>query len=233
MDDHLNFETFLSLSPKKFVISSHSILNKNLYEKELNFENKSKKLDLKTLDHFLNENVFKIEKDLNNFIKNIFLIIDCYEFFTLNLSIKKNNYGDFITNDNLSYILNEARDQCSDTLNDKRIIHILIDSYLVDDIKYSNLPQNLKCKYFSLDIRFLCLPENYLKDLEKIVNKYQISIKKLISMKYLKGLFPNEDIKLPDMVRKVNEGYNLNEVVLTPKKTKNMSFFERFFHFFS
>ena len=61
MNDHLNFETFLSLSPKKFVISSYSILNKNLYEKELNFENKSKKLDLKTLDHFLNENVFKIE----------------------------------------------------------------------------------------------------------------------------------------------------------------------------
>ena len=71
------------------------------------------------------------------------------------------------------------------------------------------------------------------KDLEKIVNKYQISINKLISMSYLKALFPNENIKLPDMVRKVNEGYNLNEVVLSSKKSENISFFEKFFHFFT
>ena len=233
MDDNQNFETFLSLSPNKFVISTNSEIDKNLYEKQLIFENDSKKLDLKILDNFLNENIFKIEKDLNNFVKNIFLIIDCDEFFTVNLSIKKNNYGDLITDDNLSYILNEARDQCSDTLKGKRIVHILIDNYSVDDKKYSNLPQNLKCKYFSLDIRFLCLPENYVKDLENVINKYQIAINKLISMRYLKSLFPDESMKLTNMVRKVNEGYNLNEVVLTSKKRKNMSFFERFFHFFT
>ncbi len=233
MSDHLNFETFLSLSSKKFVILTNSETNENLYEKEFVFENDSKKLDLKTLDSFLNENIFKIEKKLNDFVKNIFLIIDCDEFFTVNLSIKKNNYGGLITNDNLSYILNEARDQCLDTLKDKRIIHVLIDNYLVDDKKYSNLPQDLRCKYFSLDIRFLCLPENYLKNLEKIIFKYQIVINKLISMRYLKAIFPDENMKLTEMVSKVNEGYNLNEVVLTSKKVKNMSFFERFFHFFT
>ena len=123
MDDHLNFETFLSLSPSRFKISANLEADKNLYEKELIFESESNEFDLRTLDHFLNENVFKIEKSLNNFIKNIFLIIDCNKFFTVNLSIKKNNNGDLITNDNLSYVLNEARDQCSVTLQDKRIIN--------------------------------------------------------------------------------------------------------------
>ena len=77
------------------------------------------------------------------------------------------------------------------------------------------------------------MPENYLKDLENIIYKYQISINKLISMKYLKTLFPEENIELPEMVKKVDEGYNLNEAVITSKKSKKMSFFERFFHFFS
>ena len=52
MDDNQNFETFLSLSPNKFVISTNSEIDKNLYEKQLIFENDSKKLDLKILDNF-------------------------------------------------------------------------------------------------------------------------------------------------------------------------------------
>ena len=52
-------------------------------------------------------------------------------------------------------------------------------------------------------------------------------------MKYLKSLFLNEDIDLNEMTKKVIDGYNLNEVVLTAKKSENKTFFEKFFHFFS
>ncbi len=233
MDDYFNFETYLFLSPKKYLISVNSESQKKIYEKELVFESKEKYLDLSRLDYFLNENIFQIEKILNNFVKNIFIIIDCEEFFLTNISLKKNNYGEPITIKNLSYVLNEAKDQCSNTLSNKKIVHILIDSYVIDDKRFIDLPQNLNCNSFSLDISFICLPLNYIKKLENIVNKYQISINRIISMKYLETLFLNQNIDLNEMAKRVIDGYNLNEVVLMAKKSEKMTFFEKFFHFFS
>ena len=233
MDDYLNFETYLSLSSKKFTISVSTEVKKKIYEKQLTFKTAIDHIDFDKLDHFLNENIFKIEKLLKNFVKNIYIIIDCEEFFPIDISLKKKNYGEFITIKNLNYILNEAKDQCSNTLVDKKIIHILIDKYLIDDKKFSNLPQNLKCNHFSLDINFICLPKNYIKKIENILSKYQISINRLISMKYLESLFLDQNVDFSEMAGKVIDGHNLNEVVLSSKKSENMSFFEKFFHFFT
>ena len=81
MDNDQNFETYLFISPKKFLISVKKKSNfKEVYTNEKNFENNSN-LNLLSLDNFLNENIFKIEKLLSSFIKNIFIIIDCEEFF--------------------------------------------------------------------------------------------------------------------------------------------------------
>ncbi len=233
MDNYINFETYLFLGPKKFIISVNTELNREIYKKELIFDQEKKDLDLKILSDFLNENIFKIEKLLNNFVKNIYLIIDIKNFFSFQMSIKKNNYGELLTTKNLNYVLNEAKDLCSDTLKNKKIIHILIDNYLIDEKKYTNLPQNMNCNHFSLDINFICLSLNYLKNLEKIINKYQISINKIISMQYLDTFFSDESISLTEKARKIIDGQNPNEVILTNKKLKNKTFFEKFFHFFS
>ena len=163
MNDYLNFDTYLYVSSNKFTISVNTETKKKIYEKELTLKTDIEYIDFDILDQFLNENIFKIEKLLKNFVKNIYVIIDCEEFFSIDISLKKKNYGEFITTQNLNYILNEARDQCSSTLVDKKIIHILIDKYLIDDKQFSNLPQNLKCNHFSLDINFICLPINYIK----------------------------------------------------------------------
>ena len=233
MDNYINFETYLFLGPKKFIISVNTELNREIYKKELIFDQEKKDLDLKILSDFLNENIFKIEKLLNSFVKSIYLIIDIKIFFSFQMSIKKNNYGELLTTKNLNYVLNEAKDLCSDTLKNKKIIHILIDNYLIDEKKYTNLPQNMDCNHFSLDINFICLSLNYLKNLEKIINKYQISINKIISMQYLDTFFSDESISLTEKARKIIDGQNPNEVILTNKKLKNKTFFEKFFHFFS
>ncbi len=233
MVDYSNFETYLFLSPKKFIILVVKGDNEKIYENKLSLESKKEDLDLDKLDKFLNDNVFKIEKILNNFVKNIHMIIDCENFFSVNMSIKKNNYGELLTTKNINYVLNEARHYCSATLSNKKLIHLLIDNYLIDEKKYSTLPQNLKCNYFSLDINFICLPLNYVGKLEYIINKYQISLNRLISMKYIQNFFSNDKLSLNEMAQKIINGQNLNEVVLTSKKVKNKSFFEKFFHFFS
>ena len=48
-----------------------------------------------------------------------------------------------------------------------RIIHILIDNYLIDNVNFTELPINQKCKNFSLDVSFICLPDELIKHIEK------------------------------------------------------------------
>jgi len=233
MVESSNFETYLFLSPNKFAISVIKNNNEKIYEKEFLLDTKKQDFDFDKLDQFLNDNIFKIEKILNSFIKNVHLIIDSNKFFSVKISIKKNNYGEFITSKSLNYILNEARDYCSNTLENKKIIHVLIDDYFIDDKKYLDLPVDLRCNHYSLNINFICLPLDYLKNLEDSIKKYQISVNRLISMKYIKSYFSDEKINLDEMAKKIINGHNPNEVVLTTKKTENKTFFEKFFHFFS
>ena len=233
MNNFQNFKTYLFLSAKKFNISVISKNGSKIYEKDLIHNSNNNEIDLSKLDYFLNENVFKIEKILKEFIEDICIILDCNNFFSVNISIKKNNYGEKMTQENLIYIINEARDQCFETLAGKKLIHTLIDSYLVDNQKFQNLPKDIKCNFFSVDVRFMCLPQEYFKKFEDLLSKYHISIERLISVNYLDNLFSGNDINHLEMARKVIQGYNLNEVVFTKKKLEKKTFFDRFFHFFS
>ena len=45
MDENLNFETYLFLSSKKFIISVNNDINEKIYEKELILDKKTEDLD--------------------------------------------------------------------------------------------------------------------------------------------------------------------------------------------
>ena len=96
MDNNLNFETFLFVSKKKFIISVDSETNEKIYIKELILEQNSEENILNKLDLFLNENILKIEKELKNFIKKIILIFDSEKFYSFDTSIKKDNYENIL-----------------------------------------------------------------------------------------------------------------------------------------
>ncbi len=234
MDNHSNFKTFLFISSKNFIISVNETTNfKSLYEKKMNYQNNFEELDIIQLDVFLKENIFEIEKNLNSFVKNITLIIDINLFQNLSISMKKNNNNKVIKFNEVNYLLNDAKEQCKISFKEKRIIHMIIDNYKLNNKDFPYLPEDISCDFFSLDITFMCLPNKIIKDLEKVFEKYHISISKIINAKYMKSLFKDEKQDLFLMARDISEGFNKNEVVFTPKTKKNSGFFEKFFHFFS
>ena len=233
MSKNLNFETYLLVSPKKFLVSVKKNNFENIYQKEKNFENDLEIIKLNELNDFLNENIYKAEKYLDNFIKDINLVLDCNQFFRVQLSLKMNNHGDLLKKKNLDYLLNEAKNQCRNTLRNKKIIHVIIDNYFVDNKIHKSMPQNLNCNFFSIDVSFICLPIDFLKNFEVVINKYQISINRIISYKYVRELFLNKNLDIIKMTKDTIDGYNENEVVLVAKKLKKEGFFEKFFHFFN
>ena len=234
MRNDLNFETFLFFSPKKIILSVNQKGNlKQIYKNEILIDNYLDELNFEKLDNFLNENIFKVEKILDNFIQNINIAIFSEDLFTLKLSVKKNNYNEIIDSSKLTYLLNDAKDDCKETIKDKKIIHILIDNYLVDNNPYKELPVNLKCENFSLDLSFICLPENLTRTIEKILENYQISVNQYMSGNYVEEYSTKRNFNFFLGMRKIIDGTNVNEVKIVQKKSKNKGFFERFFDFFS
>mgnify|MGYP001185406959 CR=1 FL=1 len=227
-------ETYLNINPYKFEIYLFDKKkNINLYKKEKNIDDKFSSINFNSLNNFLNENIFKIEKLLSTFIKDIIFVVNHKDLLSVDMSIKKNNNGNEITLENIKHSLNEIKSQFEDSFRDKTLIHMIINKYLIDGKEFFTFPQNLNCQIFSLDVTFISLSNNLIKELEIICKKYHISISKFVSAEYVKKISQlNNDEDIFSMTKKIINGFNDNEVVISSKISRKKGFFERFFQLF-
>ena len=233
MKNKLENKIFLFLGTDKFTIVALNSTDEIVYKEEILTNNKSNQIDLIFLDNFLNENIFKIEKRLNEFIKSIFLIIDHQNIFSIYLSIKNKFDNIKINSDSMHKLLLEAKNCCKKTLEDSDILHMKIDQFYVDGTFFEILPEKENCKNFSIEISYICLPKNISKTIEDVLVKYQISIDQILSFNYLKSFLDNKNDNLFTIAQKILDGLNENEVFIIDKNSKKMGFFERFFNFFN
>jgi len=234
MSNEHSFETYLFISQKKFIICViNNISLEKIYLEQILLEDNYNDLTFKRLNEFIENNIFKIEKILNNFVKNVYIILDSEEFFSVKLSIKKNNNGNHIDSNSLIHPLNDLKNSCQTNFNEKKIIHMLIENYLVDNKSYSSLPLNKKCNFFSLDVNFICLSKNFIYNLEKILKKYHILISQILYADYVENFFDQNHQTIFSTASRIKSGLNENEVLLVGKTLKNKGFFEKFFDFFS
>ena len=226
-------KTFIFISSNKFVIISLNEANKTNYKKETIIKDQDKKFDLDLFNNFLNENIFKIEKELGEFIKVIYLIIENKEIFSVNLSIKNKINETTINTKIINNLLIEAKNYCEDTLKKAEVIHMKIDQFYIDNEHYKVLPDKISCESLSLDLSFICVPNNILNSFEKALNKFQISVYRTISYQYLHSFLKINSNNLELVAQKILTGFNENEVILMQKKSINLGFFEKFFNFFN
>ncbi len=234
MNNENSFETFLYYSDKRLSISVYQTdKDFKFYEQSVSLDENLNNLHLNELNEFLNSNIFTIEKSLKKFIKNITVIIDHKELLKITLSLKKKIYGNLLSDNLLSSLLKDARNQIKENYNDKTITHMIVDKYLIDGKYFSYLPEKIKCENVCVDLYFICLSEDFIKKFEQIFSKYQIKIKQIISADYIKDYFKDDEIDIFSMCKKIIQGHNKNEILLVPKKMENNGFFEKFFNFFS
>lgn len=233
MKDNLSFETFLYISPKRFIISVNNGINENIYKDEQILRQNTDNLIFNDLDLFLNKNIFKIEKKLKKFITKIHIILDSNDFFSVEISIKKSVVDKSFTLKNLKTFLIEAKESCEKTINAKKIAHMLISNYQIDDKNYPYLPQNETGNNFSIDVKFICISNFLINNFEEIFKKYQVSLGQVVSAKYIEKFILDEKKSIFLMAKEIIEGHNQNEVKMVNKSSKNKGFFEKFFNFFS
>ncbi len=234
MNESINFETYLIISHEKFEIFLFDKKSlKNLYQQELKYETESEQIDINLLSKFLEKNIFKIEKLAENFVNNINVIIENKSTVTIDLSIKKKNYSGNITKIFLENILTDIKDLFKESYSEYKLIHMLINKYIIDGISYLSLESEINSNEISLEIKLISISNSIIFDIENILKKYQIQVDNYFNQKYLKDYFKKEDLDISYMAHKLKKGINNNEVQITLKTIKKQGFFEKFFQLFS
>ena len=234
MNKEIDFETNLIISYGKFEIFLLDIKNyKNIYQEEFEFGDVSEKLYFNFLNDFLENNIFKIEKLAGNFVNNINVVIENKSILTSDISIKKKNYAGKITNVILESMLTDIKDLFKENYNQYKIIHMIIDKYIIDGVSYSSLQDQISNDEICLEIKLISIPNLLILEIENILKKYQIQVNNYLDKVYVKDFFLDKQIDISLKAHKLKNGMNINEVQITSKSLKKLSFFEKFFQLFS
>lgn len=225
MNSIQKFETFLNLGLTEFNISVFDDSQSLIYEDKSTKE--------KSLNEFLDKNIYKIEKLTNDFIKNINLVVETDEFTSIKTSIKKNFLGKKITESEMKHMLFEIKEQIKENNPTKSIIHMLIEKYMINGQPYKELNQEINCHQLNLEMKFICLSNEYIKNLNSNFKNYQITINRIISANYANSFFNQKNLSTNELAFKIYAGENTNEVRFIPKNSRKMGFFEKFFNMFN
>ena len=199
----------------------------------MKLENNFNSLDSEILSKFLDNHIFKIEKIIGKFIKNIYLILEDDVNFQVSICIKKKNYSNLINKKNLENTLIEVKDLFKESYQHQTITHMIISNYLINGKNYSSFIDNLRGDNLCLEINFMSISNSTIFVFDKTLEKYQIRISQYLNGNYIKSFFNDQNIELSEMANKLRNGYNHNEVILVPKNIVNKGFFEKFFQLFS
>jgi hypothetical protein len=231
MIENSDFETFLYISKSKYQIFVYDKNNlKNLYSEEIGY---SDEIELNTLSKFLDDNIYKIEKKIKNFIRSIILIMEDDKILEIGISLKKKIYEKSENQKQLENSLVEVKDIFKENYQDQLIMHMVIvekeNNFLLNNANNND-------DYLFLEVNFISIPNKFTFYFDKLLENHQINIKRYMSGAYIKSFFDiesKESMELFVMANKLNDGLNKNEVQLISKSKENKGFFEKFFQLFS
>lgn len=168
----------------------------------------------KIIDHDLILNIFKknilaAEKKLNLIFKEAVIVLNNLDCSTINFSgFKKLNRSQLLK-ENITYLLNSLKSKIQETEDKKKIIHIFNSNFFLDEKVLDNLPIGLFGNIYSHELSFFLINNNDYNNLEKILNKCNLRLKKILSKNFIEG------------VNIINENPNLNTFIQVKVNKKN------------
>tara|TARA_B110000027_G_scaffold131264_1_gene155267 strand:+ start:686 stop:1795 length:1110 start_codon:yes stop_codon:yes gene_type:complete len=204
-----NFQTFFDCGFSKVRASSFNIHNSNeaLYIESKFFTDQSS-LELK-----IQKIITSLEKDTNEYINNIHLMIDSPKMLSVGISLFKKIDGSKLKQTNIQFLVQEAKQQILKHYTNYNITHIIINNYRIDDVDYSYLPKEIKCDFVSLDIFFICLPTDLISYFKNIFSKTNVQVDKIICSSYAKSINYKDNLNLSGYVSFVDIGFNKTSVI--------------------
>ena len=169
--------------------------------------------DSSNLETEIQKIVTTLEKESNEYIENINLMIDSPKMLSVGISISKKIDGAKLKKKHIQFLVQEAKQQILKYYNNQDIAHIIINNYKIDNINYSYLPDEIKCDFISLDILFICLPTDLVTYFKNIFSKSNILVNQIICCSYVKSINYKDKLNLSGNVSFIDVGFNRTSII--------------------
>jgi cell division protein FtsA len=204
-----NFQTFFDCGSSKV---RAGIFNKN-NQKEVFYSESEFFTDSSSLELKIQNIISCFEKNTNEYLKNINLMIDSSKMLSIGISTSKKRDGSKLTHANVQFLVQEAKQQILKHYKDYNIAHIIINNYKIDNINHLSLPDEINCNFISLDILFICLPNELVLYFKNIFSKSNILINQIICSSYAKSINYKDKLNLSGNILFVDVGFNKTSII--------------------
>ena len=144
--------------------------------------------DIKNSNEIIKDLIKSAEKKINNHIKNINLMIDTPDMFSIDISIKKNSDSRLYSKNDIKSLLNEAKSLVQKNYLNKKIVHMIVKKFIFDDEEFFEIP-NKEINYNTLiiELKFICFADQIWKNLQDSFNSNYINIDNLYCSSYVRS----------------------------------------------
>ena len=138
---------------------------------------------------------------------------------------KKKNYKETFNQKYLENMLTEVRDIFKENYQNKKILHILVNKYFINDKYQPMFDKKINSDSISLEVQFIAISKSFVFEINKILEKFHVKSDKWLDEKYVQSFFKKEDLIITEKVFKIHQGINDQEVQSCSKIPKKSGFF--------
>ena len=144
--------------------------------------------DIKNSNEIIKDLIKSAEKKINNHIKNINLMIDTPDMFSIDISIKKNSDRKQYSKNDIKSLLNEVKGLVQKNYLNKKIIHVIVKKFIFDDEEFFEIP-NKKIDYniLIIELKFICFADQIWKSLQDSFKSNYLNIDNLYCSSYVRS----------------------------------------------
>jgi len=161
----------------------------------------------------IKKNIYLLEEKVNLIFKDIILVLDNFHISFINLTGFKKLNGSQILKDDITYILNSLKSNVGEIENKKTILHIFNSKYCLDKKNIENIPIGLFGDFYSQELSFCLIKNNDFKNLEKIFDKCNLKIKKILLKSFVEGSFLSSTNSNIDTFFKIKINSNNSQIL--------------------
>ena len=161
---------------KKIVLKSEGIQNGRV-------------INIDTVSQLLKKTISIIEEDINFFFSNAAVIIDPNQINCLNVSGYKKLNGSQVSNEDITYILNDIKKIILDSENNYSLIHLFNSNFSLDSDNLENLPIGLFGEFYNQNMTFFLVKKNILKNIKSVFINCGLNIEKIVLKSFAEGIY--------------------------------------------
>ncbi len=186
-----NLNVFIDFGSSKIRMGIYNVeTSKNIFisEKECISNFKLRNFDISDANEIIKELIRSAEKKIEKHIKNVNLMIDTPDMFSIDISIKKNSDNNSFSINDIKSLLNEAKNLIQKNYFDKKIIHMIVKKFIFDGKEYFEVTRE-KNNYTSLiiELKFICFSDQIYKKLQDSFNNNYLNIDNIYCSSYVRS----------------------------------------------